>query len=57
MEILSGVHLIPDLRWSNAYLLVEEERLTLVDAGLPGAPRKSSAIFSTSDGALRSWSG
>ena len=40
MEILSGVHLIPDLRWSNAYLLVEEERLTLVYAGLPGAAKK-----------------
>ena len=36
MEILPGIHQVPGLRWSNAYLLVEEERLTLVDAGLPG---------------------
>ena len=37
MEIFPGIHQIPGLRWSNAYLVVEEAGLTLVDAGLPGA--------------------
>ena len=40
MEVRPGIHQIPGLRWSNAYLLVEEERLTLVDAGLPGSGHK-----------------
>jgi glyoxylase-like metal-dependent hydrolase (beta-lactamase superfamily II) len=40
MEIVPGIHQVPGLRWSNAYLLVEEERLTLVDAGLPGDGKK-----------------
>ena len=40
MEIFPGIHQVPGLRWSNAYLLVEEERLTLVDAGLPGDGNK-----------------
>ena len=40
MEILPGIHQVPGLRWSNAYLLVEKERLTLVDGGLPGAGKK-----------------
>ena len=40
MEILPGIHLVAGLRWSNAYLLVEDERLTLVDAGLPGYGKK-----------------
>ena len=39
MEVLPGIHQIPGLRWSNAYLLVEEEGLTLVDAGIPGSGR------------------
>ena len=37
MEILPGIHQVPGLKWSNAYLVVEEAGLTLVDAGLPGA--------------------
>ena len=40
MEILPGIHLVPGLRWRNAYLLVEEECLTLIDAGLPGDGKK-----------------
>ena len=40
MEICPGVHQVPGLRWSNAYLLLEEEGLTLVDAGLPGDGNK-----------------
>lgn len=36
MEIRPGIHQIPGLRWSNAYLLVEDGGLTLVDGGLPG---------------------
>ena len=35
MEIRPGIHQIPGTRWSNAYLIVEEECLTLIDAGLP----------------------
>ena len=34
MEIIPGVHQIPNTRWSRVYL-IEGERLTLVDAGLP----------------------
>ena len=34
MEILPGVHRIPGVRWSRAYL-IEDHQLTLVDAGLP----------------------
>ena len=40
MEILPGIHQVPGLRWRNAYLLVEEECLTLIDAGLPGDGKK-----------------
>ena len=40
MEILPGIHQVPGLRWRNSYLLVEDEALTLVDAGLPGDGRK-----------------
>ena len=36
MEILPGIHQVPGLRWSNAYLLVEEDRITLIDAGVRG---------------------
>ena len=46
MEILPGIHQVPGLRWSNAYLLVEEQGLTLIDAGLPGDGEK---IFSYID--------
>jgi len=40
VEIRPGIHQIPGLKWSNAYLLVESERLTLIDGGLPGDGRK-----------------
>ena len=40
MEILPVIHQVPGLRWSNAYLMVDDEELTLVDAGLPGEGRK-----------------
>ena len=40
MEICPGVHQVPGLRWSNAYLLVEPARLTLIDSGLPGDGKK-----------------
>lgn len=40
MEILPGVHQIPGLRWSNAYLLVDAGELTLIDTGMPGDGRK-----------------
>jgi glyoxylase-like metal-dependent hydrolase (beta-lactamase superfamily II) len=51
MEILPDIHQVPGLRWSNAYLMVEQEGLTLVDAGLPGAWKK---IFSYIDQIKRS---
>ena len=38
MEILPGVHQVPSVRWSRAYLIVGET-LTLVDSGLPWHPR------------------
>ena len=34
MEIVPGVHMIPGIRWSRAYLIVGD-RLALVDSGLP----------------------
>lgn len=34
MEILDGVHMLPDARWARAYLIAGET-LTLVDSGLP----------------------
>lgn len=36
MEIRPGIHQIPGLKWSNAFLLVEDGGLTLIDGGLPG---------------------
>ena len=36
MEIRPGIHQIPGLKWSNAFLLVEDSGLTLIDGGLPG---------------------
>ena len=35
MEIRPGIHRIPGLRISNAYLLEDADSLTLIDAGLP----------------------
>ena len=40
MEILPGIHQVPGLRWRNSYLLVDDETLNLVDAGLPGDGKK-----------------
>ena len=40
MEVRPGIHQVPGLRWSNAYLLVEDESLTLIDAGVPGDGKK-----------------
>jgi glyoxylase-like metal-dependent hydrolase (beta-lactamase superfamily II) len=40
VELLPGIHQVPGLRWSNAYLLVEEDGLTLIDAGVPGDGKK-----------------
>lgn len=40
MEILPGIHQVPGLHWSNAYLLVEGGELTLIDAGMPWDGRK-----------------
>ena len=39
MEIVPGVHQIPNTRWSRVYL-IEDQRLTLVDAGLPWGVKK-----------------
>jgi glyoxylase-like metal-dependent hydrolase (beta-lactamase superfamily II) len=36
MEIMPNVHLVPGMRGANAYLLLGE-RVTLVDAGMPGS--------------------
>ena len=36
MELLPGIHRIPGVWLTNAYLLVEDHQLTLIDAGLPG---------------------
>ncbi len=36
MEIRPGIHQVPGLKWSNAYLLVEDAGLTLIDGGIPG---------------------
>ena len=36
MEIRPGIHQVPGLKWSNAYLLVEDAELTLIDGGIPG---------------------
>ena len=40
MEVRPGIHQVPGLRWSNAYLLVEDQGLTLIDAGVPGDGKK-----------------
>ena len=32
MEVVPGVHQIPGVRWSRAYL-IEDDKLALVDAG------------------------
>ena len=57
MEICPGVHQVPGLRWSNAYLLVEPARLTLIDSGLPGEGKKVLPIFNSLAEARRSWRG
>ena len=35
MEIVPGVHAVPGIKWSRAYLLVENDQLALIDAGPP----------------------
>lgn len=40
MEVRPGIHQLPGLRWANAYLLVEDQGLTLIDSGTPGDGRK-----------------
>jgi glyoxylase-like metal-dependent hydrolase (beta-lactamase superfamily II) len=39
MEIIPNVHLIPNII-ANPYLLIDQDGLTLVDAGLPGSHKK-----------------
>ena len=40
MEVVPGVHKVDGTWGGNAYLIVEEEGLTLVDAALPGSAGK-----------------
>lgn len=37
MEIVEGIHLIPRVRYANAYLVRGDEAITVVDTGLPGS--------------------
>lgn len=39
MEVLPGIHMVPNIRWSRVYL-IEGETLVLVDTGLLGGARK-----------------
>jgi hydroxyacylglutathione hydrolase len=36
LEITKGIHLVPRVRGANAYLLRDDEGITIVDTGLPG---------------------
>jgi hypothetical protein len=40
MEIVKNIYQIPGV-FANAYLIVEPEGLTLIDAGVPGSGKKS----------------
>ena len=40
MEIFPGVHAVPGVRWSRAYLIVESEQLALIDSGPPMSARR-----------------
>ena len=44
MEILPGVHMVPGIRWSRAYL-IEDDSMALVDAGLPWNARSVTAYI------------
>ena len=40
MEVVPGVHAIAGVRWSRSYLIVEPDRLALIDAGPPMSARR-----------------
>lgn len=40
MEVVPGVHAVPGVRWSRSYLIVERERLVLIDTGPPMSARR-----------------
>ena len=40
MEVVPGVHAVPGVRWSCAYLIVEREQLALIDSGPPMSARR-----------------
>jgi glyoxylase-like metal-dependent hydrolase (beta-lactamase superfamily II) len=46
VQIIEHVHHVPDVR-CNTYLIVEDEGLTLIDAGLPGSARKILGFISS----------
>ena len=39
MEIVPGIHIVPEIAWSRVYL-IEDEMLTIVDSGPPGSAGK-----------------
>ena len=39
VEVLPGIHMVPNIRWSRVYLIAGET-LALVDTGLLGGARK-----------------
>jgi glyoxylase-like metal-dependent hydrolase (beta-lactamase superfamily II) len=46
MQIAPNVYLVPDIT-ANPYLLIDADGLTLIDAGLPGAPKKILAYMAS----------
>ena len=54
MEILPSVHLIDDVKGSNAYLLADD-KLVLIDTGLPGNESTSWTLLSARVESPRSW--
>ncbi len=40
MEVVPGVHAVPGVRWSRSYLIVERDRLALIDTGPPMSARR-----------------
>ena len=40
MEVVPGVHAVQGVRWSRSYLIVESDRLALIDTGPPMSARR-----------------
>ena len=52
MEIIPGIHRVDRVRGANAYLVVYEDRMLIIDTGMPGNAKRIAAYVEGLDGRL-----